>query len=556
MILVNFVDTPTTYQHWIDALVEEIIAYSGNEAEQINCSCGLSVSGLQHVGRLRGEVTLTNTVMHQLRHKGFKTRHTIVRYTSDEWKGKPAQLSQFSDPEQATDYIGRRLIDVPDPKGNLPSWVNRYWLDFGNYLKHFSRDAVPVSTHELYTWPAMHELVRYAIENRQQVREMINQYRERNPFPKNWIPVDVVCQQCNRISTTTVASVDLDAYTAQYRCDGCGHEGVTSIENGKLSWRIEWAAIWRVLEVGFEPFGKDHATPGGSRDSAKEIADTFFHFKPPFPYAYEWVGLIEGSIDKGDMGSSDFKGFTPKTWISVAPGEALRYLFLKNKPMKRITLGLEYVPNYIGQYERAERVYYRLDSPKTSSQEIDDIRRSYELANLEPISTSAPLQVPYLHAVLITQIIPARNQPAAAIEKLASSGMIPSSLSQEQHNYINTRLRRAKTWVMHYAPESYHIRIQKIPPTNLNHEIHSELRRLYKRLFDSLDSRQWTEALITDAMKTITETLSKKEQGAFFRFLYQAFFGRDDGPRISAFFAFMDPQLVLSRLKYLATPPK
>jgi len=545
-----------TYQHWIDALVEEIIIYWGVAAPRIYCSCGLSVSGLQHVGRLRGEVTLANTVMHQLQKQGYKTRHTIVRYTSDEWKGKEGQLAQFSNIDEAQDYIGRRLVDVPDPQGELTSWIDRYWLDFGGYLDHFSRDAEILSTHEIYTWPEMHELVRFTIEHREKARKIINKYRARNPYPKDWYPIDVVCEQCQHLSTTTVVSVNLDEYTADYRCNACGNTGTTTIVKGKLSWRLEWAALWKILNVGFEPFGKDHATPGGSRDSAKEIAETFFKFKPPVPYAYEWVGLIEAGVDKGDMGSSDFKGFTPKTWVSIAPGEALRYIYIKNRPMKRITLGLEYIPHYIGQYERAERVYYKMDTPKAPPQEIADIRRSYELANLDPLPEIAPLQVPYLHAVLLAQIIPIENLPHAAIAKLQSSEIIPKFLTTTQKREIATRLERAKTWVTQYAPESYQVITLSAPPKGLNHFITNELRAFYQKLYDAIDPSQWTEKAITHAMKQITQSMSKDTQGAFFRHLYEAFFGTDNGPRISAYFAFTDPSLVRARLHYLATPSK
>lgn len=542
------------YQHWIDALVEEIIQYWGVDAPQLYCSCGLSVSGLQHVGRLRGEVTLANTVMQQLKDRGYKTRHTIVRYTSDEWKGKEGQLAQFSDMSEARDHIGRRLIDVPDPQGELASWVDRYWLDFGDYLDYFSRDAQVFSTHEIYTLPEMHALVRFTIEHREQARVTINKYRARNPYPKNWFPIDVVCEQCQHLSTTTVVDVDLDAYTADYQCDHCGNKGTTSIVNGKLSWRLEWAALWKVLAVAFEPFGKDHATPGGSRDSAKEIAENFYNFKPPVPYAYEWVGLIEEGVDKGDMGSSDFKGFTPKTWVSVASGEALRYLYLKNRPMKRITLGLEYIPTYIGQYERAERVYYQIDLPKAPIQEIADIKRSYELANLDSLPDEAPLQVPYLHAVLLTQIIPEENLPEVAIEKLQSSDIIPGALTKNQQNAIAERLSRAKTWVTQYAPKSYHVITLSIPPKGLNQSIPSELRAFYQQLYDLLNPQEWTEKAITNAMKQLTQSMSKQKQRAFFRYLYKAFFGTDSGPRISAYFAFTDSSLVKSRLQYLSNP--
>jgi lysyl-tRNA synthetase class 1 len=506
------------------------------------------------VGRLRGEITLANTVTQQLRQNGFASKHYVVRYTSDEWKGKETQLAQFPDSDDAKKYVGRRLIDIPDPQGELEGWVDRYWLDFGPYLDQFSRDTTVVSTNEIYTWPQMHELIRYTIKHREQALAIVNKYRVRNPYPKGWFPINVVCESCQRINTTTVVAVDLDAYTASYRCAGCAHEGTTSIENGKLSWRLEWAALWKVLDVGFEPFGKDHATPGGSRDSAKEIAETFYKFKPPVPYANEWVGLIENGVDKGDMGSSGFNGFTPKSWVSVAPGEALRYIYLKNKSMKRITLGLEYIPNYIGQYERAERVYYDIDTPKAPPMEIADIKRSYELANLDPPPETAPLQVPYLHAVLLTQIIPEENLPATAIEKLEVSDIIPKTLTEDQFISINTRLTRARTWVLNFAPESYRIVTLSTPPKGLNKTVPEELRTFFQQLHDSLNPKEWTEQVITDNMRRLTQSMPKDTQRAFFQLLYQTFFGADKGPRISTYFAFTDPSLIRSRVKYLATP--
>jgi lysyl-tRNA synthetase class 1 len=496
--------------------------------------------------------------MHQLRARGFRTRHTIVRYTSDPWKGKSTQLAQFGNREAATQYTGHRLVDVPDPLGQLSDWTARYWLDFGSVLNAYSRDAQVLSTHEIYAWPAMRAIVRYAIEHRDLLREVVNRYRSRAPYPPHWIPIDIVCEKCHRIDTTTVTAVDLDAYTGDYRCDGCGHQGTTSLLEGKLSWRVEWAALWKVLDVGFEPFGKDHATPGGSRDSCKEIAERVFNFRPPFPYAYEWVGLIEGGVDKGDMGSSDFRGFTPKTWVSVAPGEALRYLFLKNKPMKRITIGLEYVPTYVGQFDHAERVYYEVDTLKASPEEVADTRRSYELALLERPTAKPPLQVPYLHAAVLSQIVPSDRLDAVAIAKLAESNLIPRKLSKAERDYILTLMRRARTWVDRYAPSSYRIQLIDKPPSGLNRQVPPALRPLFKQLIDRLNPKKWTEPAIRDAMKEVTEPLARDQamQHEFFRLIYQAFFGADEGPRISPFFTFTDASLVLDRIRYLAASPR
>ncbi|MHA2054605.1 MAG: hypothetical protein ACW99F_13525, partial [Candidatus Hodarchaeales archaeon] len=51
--------------HWIDKLTEDLIAH-WPKVQDFQCNCGISVSGRQHVGRLRGEIILTNAVVQEL----------------------------------------------------------------------------------------------------------------------------------------------------------------------------------------------------------------------------------------------------------------------------------------------------------------------------------------------------------------------------------------------------------------------------------------------------------------------------------------------------------
>jgi len=46
--------------HWFETLLSRIL--KAKPQQKLVCSAGLSVSGLQHVGRLRGEVILANTI--------------------------------------------------------------------------------------------------------------------------------------------------------------------------------------------------------------------------------------------------------------------------------------------------------------------------------------------------------------------------------------------------------------------------------------------------------------------------------------------------------------
>ena len=48
---------------------------------------------------------------------------------------------------------------------------------------------------------------------------------------------------------------------------------------GKLPWRLDWPAKWKILNVTFEAFGKDHATKGGSYDTVSNFLKKYYNTK-------------------------------------------------------------------------------------------------------------------------------------------------------------------------------------------------------------------------------------------------------------------------------------
>ena len=133
-------------QHWVDKLTSNLIE-NWPEVKNFNCNCGISVSGQQHVGRLRGEIVFTNAVVTELQALGYEATHNLILYTSDPWKGKESQLNAFSNAKKAEEYINWRLIDVPAPTNPDISWVDDYWKDFGTPLPRFGRDIQIIRTH-------------------------------------------------------------------------------------------------------------------------------------------------------------------------------------------------------------------------------------------------------------------------------------------------------------------------------------------------------------------------------------------------------------------------
>lgn len=515
-------------------------AYVG-EKKDLVINGGLSVSGLQHVGRLRGEITLAQLLTRSFRDEGRKATQMLVLYTQDEWKSKEGQLSQFPG-DEGRKYIGRRLIDVPDPKACHKNWVEHYWVDFGGVLDRFTPDIRIVTTTEAYRNPEMQAVVRDLIARADVVRATVNKYRARHPYPAGWLPFEAFCEHCGKIGAKTVA---LHGTTAEYTCPKCGAKGTSSLEKGKLNWRLEWAALWKVYHVDIEPFGKDHATPGGSRDSCKEICETILDTRAPMGIPYEWVAQADHGKELGDMGSSDFIGFTPRAWLEIGDPEVLRYVYAFNPIFRRVVLDLSRVDGMHDTYDRAEQLYYA----EEREGDEDDQARSYELAALGPIPKEEPFQLSYRHASFLAQISPRDGRLEWCLRRMRDTGLLDRELTDWERERVARRLRQSEAWVERYVPENKVVLLEALTP-EVEKALDDRDRTALRAYLDRAAKAEWTEESIKESMVSLTKVgRLPVDTSRFFRDLYLVILGKERGPRAAPFLAVLEKAWVLQRLR-------
>ncbi|MCK5290710.1 MAG: lysine--tRNA ligase [Thermoplasmata archaeon] len=527
--------------HWFDELIHRIESFLG-EKESIVISAGLSVSGLQHVGRLRGEVVLANAVAESLRNGGKAVKQILVLYTQDSWKGKDGQLEQFEG-EEGKEYIGRRLIDVPDPKGCHGSWVDHYWKDFGDVLDEFAKKVDITSTTQVYQTLEMKENVLELLKKGDVIRETINKYRGRRKYPEGWIPFEPLCKSCMKIGTAEALSVSDDGQVS-YKCS-CGGEGVSGIDEGKLNWRLEWPSLWKVLEVDIEPFGKDHATPGGSRDSCKDIAKNIMGLEPPFGIPYEWVGMSSEGTDLGDMSSSAFKGFTPREWLELGEPQALRYIYLQANPSKRIVLDLSKTDIYHDHLDAGFQSYWE----KERDEQGELAARTFEISAVDFVAREDMFILPYKEASLLTQISPPKDKLHWVVSRLTDTGILRKDLADDESEHLSGRLELAETWIKKYAPESYHVELLEEVPEDVRNALTEDDLKSLETFREVIAQADWNENALKEAMMQMT-----KGEGfpvntrRFFRNLYLAMLGKEQGPRAAPFLSVLNKDFVLERL--------
>lgn len=520
-------------RHWIDELAEELYEkLTGRGPKEVYIfNGGLSVSGLQHVGRLRGEIIITETLRKILTARGLRIKQYLTLYTQDAWKGKESQRRPFSDPEVARKYQGWPLINVPDPKGCHRNWVEHYWGDFGPFIEEFTDgDIEVVTTTEMYRGERMKGFIRTTLEKREDVRKVVNKYRGRKPYSPEWIPVEPVCEKCGRIDTTESIRI-VDEEHVEYACENCGHRGITEISNGKLMWRIEWVGVWYTLQVDFEPYGKDHAMPGGSRDSCVDLAVNVFGIRPPEGLPYEWVEWRAPSGNVVDMGSSDFLGFTPREWVEVAHPHIYRFIVLRTPPMKKYAVGLHEVPSYYSQYFKAERIYYGLERAQNAEEEVI-LKRSYELSYPRGSPPEVmPEQVPYAHLAILSQIIPPDRWFEEGPRRLQLTGHLPATPTEYGLRRVREMMAKAYNWVNKYAPPDMRLALAPYPTIENVRSVPEEFREALGRLYNALSGvGQWNEEEVKAAVLRVTGALGEKV-GDFYKHFYRVFTGKESGPR-------------------------
>lgn len=539
-------------RHWIDELADmlyEKLTKRGKEIYVFNG--GLSVSGLQHVGRLRGEIIIAEALRRILTKRGLKIKQYLTLYTQDAWKAKEAQVKTFQH-EDGSKYAGWPLIRVPDPHGCHVNWVEHYWSDFGPFISEFTDGEIEVvTTTDLYT-SKLKEFAKQAINRRDIVRNIVNKYRGRKPYDEAWIPFEPICERCGRIDTTrSLRLVDDDH--VEYECENCGYRGIASLSNGKLMWRIEWVGVWWSLGVDFEPFGKDHAMPGGSRDSCVDLALNAFSMNPPEGLPYEWVEwrTLDGKLM--DMGSSDFLGFTPREWLEVAHPHVFRFIVLRTPPMKKIAVGLHEVPQYYSQYYRAERVFYGLEKASSDEEEVV-LKRSYELSypRGDPPS-EPPEQVPYLHLAILSQLVPRTRWEDEAISRLKASGHIGAKPTSYGVKRIMETLPRAYNWVNRYGGEELRFELNPLEKAEeIAQNIPGHLKEQFIRVYENLDAiGDWSEENIKNALMQVTSNMPGDLVKELYRYFYLLLIGKPSGPRAAPLISLLGREKTLEYFSVL-----
>lgn len=512
---------------WCDKIAGEL-----DGSQLINDS--KTPSGRVHVGALRG-VLIHDAVFRAIKDRGLPVRYMFGVDDYDPLDELPAGEKEFFTP-----YLGAPLCNVPPPPGSpAPDIAEHYIREFFDIFRELGVEAETYRLRDIYRSGQFNEAIDAILQNAATVRRVYKEVSN-STRPDNWHPFQVICEQCGRIGTTEVTAYDGKEVVYRCRFDlvtwarGCHYSGKVSPfdGHGKLPWKLEWTAKWKVFPITVEGAGKDHTTKGGSRDVAAACLRQIFGQEPPLNIPYEFF-LVGGA----KMSSSRGIGSAAREIADLLPPEILRFLMVRTQPKQPVNFSPD-EKSIIKLFNDFDRLHWRTyHDPKVTEEEkrvhhLSEVQSEGDFYEADFQLVATIIQLPHLNLV-------------QEIEKRKGS-----SLTATEKRHLERRVHSARYWLTHYASHEEKIVLQESLPQRANELVASQ-RAFLQQLATELPSTPWEEDTLQAKIFEVARQAPIPAAQAF-QAIYRVLIDRDSGPKAGNLIAFLDLEFVAKRFTELS----
>ena len=503
---------------WLNKVADEVIA--AHPEGEILVSSGVSPSGVYHVGTLR-EVLTADAIMLALRARGREAKHIHVVDDLDPLRKIPAGV-----PAEFEKYFGMSLIEVPPPSGSAKSWADYYFKDFAKSAKALGIDMEVMRSHKKYQTGFMVPAIELVLQKIDKVRGVITKVSGRQ-LDENWSPIQI--KEDQYLKKRRFLSIDTSNKTLSYE-DKDGAEQQINYAKGdvKLDWRLDWPARWWLLDVNVEPFGRDHASAGGSYDTGVGLMKQVYEDNPPLPVPYNFVNRT-GQTKK--MSKSTGDTLAVSDMLQIMPPEVLRYFVLRFPPDK-----LLFFDETDGLVKLIDDFAALLANPDKTAEDQMLIDIS---TNGVPSTTIS--NIPFSHLVASYQAaLKDADKTLEIIRRTEHKATVDA-----QQETIKNELKFIDNWLKAWAPDDIKFELQPKPPKVISEKEREYLLALAKKIQTAPDDAdgEWFHKAIYDLRDSAG--LPPKQ---LFSTVYKVLIGKDSGPRAGWFLSILPRDWLLKRL--------
>ena len=522
--------------HWADHTAQTLRA--SGESQVI--ASGITPSGEFHVGHLR-EILTAEMIHRACLDAGMDSRYIFIVDSMDPLR----RVYDFLSPSYEQ-YIGHPLAYIPapgpdgEPDQDGGSYADHFLAPFLAALKQIGVEPEVVMNHETYESGAFADKTHSAIEQRDEIRRVIEEVSGRE-VPEDWFPYNPLG------SDGSIDGVSVTGYEHPHVhwVDSHGVEGMSDIRTaqGKLPWRIDWAAKWGIHGITCEPAGKDHGAAGGSYDTGIPICE-MLGSEPPHKMVYEWIQLK----GMGPMSSSTGLTVGPMDALALVPPEIMRYVIARSKVGRHIDFDTG--PALFTTADEYERLL--ANPPGGSDEELSrrqQVARDTQLGALRLSQTERGANpadsiagVSFRHLAMLAQI---KSGDEDVWESLRKSGHLEGDPGES----LAGRLRRMRNWVdgPHF-PDAARVEVQTSVSEEQRANLTAEHRQFLSSLGDSLGDCEWTEEAIGDCIRSVAAETGIPGRDSYVA-LYWIILGKNHGPKASSLMAEMESEHLLSLIR-------
>jgi lysyl-tRNA synthetase, class I len=515
---------------WLDRVASEILDREkklGRNPSPIRVESGLGASGVPHIGNY-SDAARAYGVKLALESIGAKAELIAFSDDKDGLRKVPAGL-----PKTLSKYIGFPVSSIPDPFGCHESYGAHMSGLLLNALDKTGVKYRSISGTQAYKDGLFNQQIDEILSNAKRVGEIIKETMGQDKYTEV-LPYFPICESCGRIYTTKALEYIRARHVVRYSCDGmelrgemlkgCGHKGEVDVfsGNGKLSWKVEFAARWSGLRINYEAYGKELIDSVKAND---RIMEEILHEPPPYHTRYEHFLDKTGAKVSKSVGNV----LAPQLWLRYAPPQTLLLLMYKRSVGSR-AIWVKDIPTYIAELDELEDVYFGRKQVK-DSKELARLRGLYEYVwSLSP-PKKLSTHVPHNLLVYLVKVAPKGKEKEFVLEKLAGYGY---HVEPEEQRF-QERLENAMNWAKDV--ETITTGTVQIQPAERDAVL--ELAGIVNA---SDDENYLQNAIFTIARKHGLQT------GQFFRTLYRVLIGSDSGPRLGPYILAMGRENVAAAL--------
>ncbi|HUP11982.1 MAG TPA: lysine--tRNA ligase, partial [Niastella sp.] len=279
-----------------------------------------------------------------------------------------------------------------------------------------------------------------------------------------------------------------------------------------------------------EPFGRDHATKGGSYDTGAVIAERVFDKTPPYPVPYHFINRT-GETKK--MSKSGGDTITATEMLQLMPPEIVWYFMLKLAPEKQLFFdaGLTLI-----------RLFDEFSELLSKSDKDANEHQLLELC-LQGIDTPTVSRIPFSHLVASYQA--ALKDPVVTLNVMRRTEYA-EVVDQDEH-IIKQELQFIDHWLEQYAPEDVKFSLSDSVDAS---KFTDDQKAFLSQLADKVEQApkdadgEWFHKAIYEFKES--HDAQPKE---LFTTLYQAIISKDAGPRAGWFLSLLPRDWLIKRLR-------